>query len=150
MRHLKQQEATYENLSQSSCDFPKLRSKAPAAKTLKDSKVPSRGPSVALSQRPILLASGNKVKVNGGGGLFGDANKVSGGKRHLHGETEGHIILTATFCQTNLSSKLVYGVIPFQRLLWQKRDIILLEWLAERAESQSDSYFISATETSSV
>lgn len=124
----------------------------------RDSKFPHAGhrwPSVAAIQRPILLASdshacGKQGESERGEGVFGDANKVSEGKTHLHGKTEGHIILTATFCQTNLSSKLVYGVIPFQRLLWQKRDIILLEWLTERAESQSDSYFISATETSSV
>lgn len=53
-------------------------------------------------------------------------------------------------CQTNLSTKLVYRVIPFQEHFWQKEDITLLEWLIEKGESQSDSYFISAMETSSV
>lgn len=53
-------------------------------------------------------------------------------------------------CQSNLSTKLVYRVIPFQKLFWQKQDIILLEWPIERGKSQSDSYFISAMETSSV
>lgn len=79
---------------------------------------------------------------------FGDANKVRGNT--FTWENRGAHYSNNYLCQTNLSTKLLYRVIPFQKLLWQKHDIILLEWLIERGESQSDSYFISAMETSSV
>lgn len=81
-------------------------------------------------------------------GAFQSANKVR--EKTFTWENRGQHYSNNYLCQTNLSTKLVYRVIPFQEHFWQKDDITLLEWLIEKGKSQSDSYFISAMETSSV